>query len=246
MVSSFFTWDAFASPDVCDVYISETHGTKKALHRTAKRLRVKSAPKREHGTRSIPRDLEKTTFPVPGRRQVSWLAALHPSPSRFPSGRASQRPTDFSAYSDEIAQALHLFPFYPLPPLAAKAPTAFVIQLLILYPRPVPAVKTKRLSHDAAQWLCHVGLEPTTLNGGKAWSKTDPCTVFSLLCPDSASLLLPPAALGSANGCIAWSKTDPCIVFSLLCLDSASLLLPPAALGSVPVNGLRLLTLGRR
>ena len=26
-----------------------------------------------------------------------------------------RRPTDFSAYSDEIAQALHLFPFYPLP-----------------------------------------------------------------------------------------------------------------------------------
>ena len=31
---------------------------------------------------------------------------------------------DSSAYSDEIAQALHLFPFYPLPPRAAKAPTA--------------------------------------------------------------------------------------------------------------------------
>ena len=58
----------------------------------------------------------KNIFPRTDRRQVSWLAALCPSPSRFPSGRAFWRPTDSSAYSDEIAQAFHLFPFYPLPP----------------------------------------------------------------------------------------------------------------------------------
>ena len=144
------------------------------------------------------------TFPVPGRRQVSWLAALHPSPSRFPSGRASRRLTDFSAYSDEIAQALHLFPFYPLPLSAAKAPTAFVILLYILYPRPVPAVKTKRpepgllpLTHaeypcDRQQSMRRLGkgFEPTTLNGCKAWSKgvlcfLSPCfarTVLRFFC----------------------------------------------------------------
>ncbi len=50
--------------------------------------------------------------PVPNKRQVSWLADHHKKPP------SQHMPVTFSgfsfpAYSDEIAQALHLFPFYP-------------------------------------------------------------------------------------------------------------------------------------
>ena len=50
-------------------------------------------------------------------RQTAGFLARGPSPIAFPVSQwpRQRRPTDFSAYSDEIAQALHLFPFYPLP-----------------------------------------------------------------------------------------------------------------------------------
>ena len=59
-------------------------------------------------------------------RQTAGFLARGVSPIAFPVSQwlRPQRRMSFSAYSDEIAQALHLFPFYPLPPTAAKAPTA--------------------------------------------------------------------------------------------------------------------------
>lgn len=59
---------------------------------------------------SIPRDLEASSRTH--RRQVSWLADLHISPpSQFSSVAASCAGGMLPAYSDEIAQVLHLFPF---------------------------------------------------------------------------------------------------------------------------------------
>ena len=58
-----------------------------------------------------------------------------------------------SEYSDEIAQASHLFPFYPLPPNpAAKAPTA-VFNSEILYPYSFISVKQKALYMKATDHL---------------------------------------------------------------------------------------------
>ena len=90
----------------------------------------------------------------------------------------------FSAYSDEIAQALHLFPFYPLPLSAAKAPTAFVILLYILYPRPVPAVKTKRPVRDVG--LSEDQLMAIPADQGNIEYGRSPLSQLSLLIPKNA------------------------------------------------------------
>jgi hypothetical protein len=59
---------------------------------------------------SIPRDLEVSSRTH--RRQVSWLADLCISPpSQFSSVAAHCAGDILPAYSDEIAQVLHLFPF---------------------------------------------------------------------------------------------------------------------------------------
>lgn len=59
---------------------------------------------------SIPRDLEVSSRTH--RRQVSWLANLRISPpSQFSSVAAYCAGDILLAYSDEIAQVLHLFPF---------------------------------------------------------------------------------------------------------------------------------------
>ena len=75
---------------------------------------------------------KKRLFPY---RQTAGFLARGSSPIAFPVSQwpRLRRRMSFSAYSDEIAQALHLFPFYPLPLSAAKAPTAFVIRLFLLY-----------------------------------------------------------------------------------------------------------------
>ncbi len=137
-------------------YISETHGTKKALHLLAKRLRTKGAPRWEHGTQSIPRDLEKRLFPY---RQTAGFLAHGSSPIAFPVSQwpRLRRRMSFSAYSDEIAQALHLFPFYPLP-RGQRHRLLFCIQLSVLYPRPIPAVKTKQPVDDTV--LSHPQIGP--------------------------------------------------------------------------------------
>ncbi len=50
-------------------------------------------------------------------RQVSWLTDLHSGqPSRSPSGSAFAACPRLPAHSDEIAQVLNLFPFYPPAP----------------------------------------------------------------------------------------------------------------------------------
>ena len=77
-------------------------------------------------------------LPVPAFRQVSWLTDHHTKPPsqifqnspvrllRFFSDRAFAHGFVFPAHSDEIAQVLHLFPFYLLsaPFRAAAAPDA--------------------------------------------------------------------------------------------------------------------------
>ena len=75
-------------------------------------------------------------------RQTAGFLARGVSPIAFPVSQwpRPQRRMSFSAYSDEIAQAFDLFPFYPLPPMAAKAPTA-VFNFTVLYPFPFIAVK---------------------------------------------------------------------------------------------------------
>ncbi len=56
----------------------------------------------------------KMTFPY---RQTAGFLARGPLPIAFPVFQwlRRRRKMSFSAYSDEFAQAFHLFPFYPLP-----------------------------------------------------------------------------------------------------------------------------------
>ena len=130
------------SPMYVYPYISETHGTKKALHQLAKRLRVKSAPKREHGTRSIPRDLEKRLFPYPAdgrfpgsRRFIRRLpgfpvAAPHGARRTFPhTVTRSHRPCT-------------CFPF-TLCPSCSKGTDCFCYSVVNIISPPRPACQDK-------------------------------------------------------------------------------------------------------
>ena len=73
--------------------------------------RAKGSPKQMAASvQSIPRDLEVSSRTH--RRQVSWLTDPHISPpSQFSSVAAPCVGDILPAYSDEIAQVLHLFPF---------------------------------------------------------------------------------------------------------------------------------------
>ena len=86
----------------------------------------------------------KNDFSRTDRRQVSWLAVIFLIAFPVSQWLRLRRMMSFSAYSDEFAQASHLFPFYPLPPFGGKGTDCF-IQFFILYPHTFTPVKKKGL-----------------------------------------------------------------------------------------------------
>ena len=87
---------------------------------------------------------KKRLFPY--RQTAGFLARGSYFPIAFPVSQwpRRRRMMSFSAYSDEFAQASHLFPFYPLLSFDSKGTDCF-IQFLLLYPHSFASVKKKGL-----------------------------------------------------------------------------------------------------
>ena len=125
-----------------------------------KETAYKRRPGREHGTQSIPRDLE-ITFPYP--QTAGFLACGASSVafpvSQWPRPKKGARRT-FPHTVTRSHRPCTCFPFTPCASERARAPTA-VIQFLTLYPHPSITVK-----RNDAHWLESMSGKKTVATGG--------------------------------------------------------------------------------